>query len=242
MARDVFICHASTDKSVADAVCAALEGHGVGCWIAPRDVRPAQEYAEAIVQAIPGSALVLLVFSSAANDSPHVARELERAISKRVPVLAFRVEQVMPSATLEYFISSSQWLDALPPPVDDHLDRLVEAVESIVFDRPGAEAAPTGELTSETAVAATAAEEAPADTSPPPGDVRPAWSPTHVVPSRGMWVWSEPDPRAQPSDQLDPGLGVRVTERSGNWARVVCSNGFAAWVDARQLVAGEGEA
>ncbi len=37
MAHDVFISHSSKNKPAADAVCHALEGDGVRCWIAPRD-------------------------------------------------------------------------------------------------------------------------------------------------------------------------------------------------------------
>ncbi len=78
-------------------------------------------------------------------------------------------------------------------------------------------------------------------TTTPAEEGPPGWAPTHVVPPTGMWVWTDRDPTAQPSGELDPGLGVRVTERSENWARIVCSNGFEAWVDARQLVDREGE-
>lgn len=38
--HDVFISYASSDKPVADAVCAALEQRGIRCWIAPRDILP----------------------------------------------------------------------------------------------------------------------------------------------------------------------------------------------------------
>jgi hypothetical protein len=52
MAHDVFISYSSRDKPTADAVCAALESHGIRCWIAPRDVLPGMEWGEAIVNAI----------------------------------------------------------------------------------------------------------------------------------------------------------------------------------------------
>ena len=38
MAHDVFISYSTADKTAADAVCAILEGNGVRCWIAPRDI------------------------------------------------------------------------------------------------------------------------------------------------------------------------------------------------------------
>ena len=62
-----------------------------------------------------------------------------------------------------------------------------------------------------------------------------SYAPTHVVPAGGLDAWDAPDPSRSPVDRLDAGLDVQVTERSGNWARVLCSNGWSAWVDGRGL-------
>jgi hypothetical protein len=51
-----------------------------------------------------------------------------------------------------------------------------------------------------------------------------------------MPAWEEPDP-ARPTVPLDPLLPVRLLERRGDWGRVLCSNGWSAWVDGRCLVA-----
>lgn len=64
----------------------------------------------------------------------------------------------------------------------------------------------------------------------------PGFSPTHVVPQHGMPAWEEPDP-ARPTLPLDALLPVRLLERRGDWGRVLCSNGWSAWVDGRSLVA-----
>ncbi len=60
--------------------------------------------------------------------------------------------------------------------------------------------------------------------------------PTHVTPLDGMPTWAGPDP-AEPSAWLDAVLPVRVVDTRGDWARVLCSNGWAAWVDGRLLIA-----
>ncbi|SES23761.1 hypothetical protein SAMN04487983_103762 [Streptomyces sp. yr375] len=64
----------------------------------------------------------------------------------------------------------------------------------------------------------------------------PGFRPTHVVPQHGMPAWEAPDP-ARPTVPLDPLLPVKLTERRGDWGRVLCSNGWSAWVDGRHLVA-----
>ena len=61
------------------------------------------------------------------------------------------------------------------------------------------------------------------------------WVPTHVVPPGGAATWAEPDPDAPATARLDAGLSIGVAERRGDWARIVCENGWSAWVDARRL-------
>lgn len=128
MAHDVFISYAHKDKPVADAVCATLESRGVRCWIAPRDVLPGEEYASALVTAVRESRLLVLVFSADANASPQVLREVERAVSRGLPILPFRIEDVAPSAAMEYYISSRHWLDALTTPMERHLVHLADTI------------------------------------------------------------------------------------------------------------------
>jgi hypothetical protein len=49
---------------------------------------------------------MVLVFSAASNDSPQVRRDVERAVHKNVIILPFRIEEVMPSKSLEFFLST----------------------------------------------------------------------------------------------------------------------------------------
>ncbi|HYN70294.1 MAG TPA: toll/interleukin-1 receptor domain-containing protein, partial [Candidatus Eisenbacteria bacterium] len=128
MAHDVFISHAAEDKPTGDAVCAALEGRGIRCWIAPRDVTPGIAFPEAIITAINASRVMVLVFSSRSNTSPHVMREVERAVNRGIPIIPLRIEDVPLSPSMEYFISTPHWLDALTPPLRKHLRHLADTV------------------------------------------------------------------------------------------------------------------
>jgi len=131
-AGPVFVSYSQPDRDVALAIVSQLEGHDVQCWVAPRDVTPGSEWAEQIVEAIARAAVMVLVFSASANGSPQVRREVERAVHRRVPVLPFRVEDVMPSRSLEYFLSSQHWLDAFPPPIEPHYARLTAYVKALL--------------------------------------------------------------------------------------------------------------
>jgi Tol biopolymer transport system component len=109
--RKVFISYASHDSDAANTVCQSLESHGVPCWVAPRDVMPGAQYADAIVGAINDAKAVVLLMSASAMQSSHVGREVERAASKHKQIIAFRIDAAAPSPGLEYFLSGSQWID-----------------------------------------------------------------------------------------------------------------------------------
>ena len=129
MAHDVFISYSAKDRTAADAVCAALESEGIRCWIAPRDILPGIDWSESIIEAIERARIFVLVFSAAANNSPQIHREVERAINRGVPILPLRIEDARPSRALEYFIGNVAWLDAMTPPLEAHLRRLASRIK-----------------------------------------------------------------------------------------------------------------
>jgi len=134
MAHDVFVCHPTEQKLVADAVAARLEEAGIRCWIAPRDVVPGADFVASIVDAISSAAVLVVVFGAATNTSPHVMREVKEAVEGGIPVIPFRVEEVEPSPQLGYLLGPSHWLDAITPPLEDHLGRLVTVTRGILDD------------------------------------------------------------------------------------------------------------
>ncbi len=112
----IFISHSSKDAEIANQICEFLEGKGKKCFLAPRDIRPGKEYAEEIVNGIDSSSAMILVMSENSNHSPHVLREVERAVSKAVPILAYKIEDVELSKSLEYFLMTHQWSEAKQKP------------------------------------------------------------------------------------------------------------------------------
>ena len=138
MAHDVFISYSSKDKAVADAACATLEARGIRCWIAPRDVLPGKEWGESIINAIEASRAMVLVFSETANQSRQIMREVNHAVEKGVAVVPFRIQDLMPSKAMEYYMDVKHWLDALTPPVEDHLQELADKLELLLGQPAGA--------------------------------------------------------------------------------------------------------
>ena len=133
--HDVFISYAHVDKPTADAVCARLESQNIRCWIAPRDVPPGKNFPEAIIDGIEGSKIMVLIFSSHSNASEHVIREVTKAISKSLLIIPFRIEDVQPTKSMDYLIGTPHWLDAISPPLDQHIDKLIITIKKFLSDR-----------------------------------------------------------------------------------------------------------
>ena len=139
--RRVFISYASHDAAVAQKVCSALEAAGFPCWIAPRNVVPGSMYADGIVHAIDESSVLVLILSGRAIASTHVGREIERAVSKRHPVVALRIDAAPLTAAFEYFLNQSQWIEAGTGNADAAIEKLVAAVGQHLA--PGSASSPT---------------------------------------------------------------------------------------------------
>jgi uncharacterized protein (TIGR03067 family) len=130
--HEVFISYSSKDKQWADAACAVLERHRIRCWVAPRDITPGTEWGSAIISGLDASKIMVLIFSTHANQSAQVRREVERATSKGLIVLPFRVEDVSPAGSMEFALSNMHWLDGFTPPVERQLDYLASSVGSLL--------------------------------------------------------------------------------------------------------------
>jgi len=130
--HDIFISYSHDDKAVADAICATLESNNIRCWIAPRDVLPGEDYPAAIINAIERGRIMVLVYSSKSNNSDHVTRELTKAVSSGAIIIPFRIEDIPLSKNMEYLIGIPHWLDALTPPLEQHIDKLVQTVKVLL--------------------------------------------------------------------------------------------------------------
>lgn len=157
MKHDVFISYASQDKPVADAVCSTLEHNGIRCWIAPRDIFPGSDWAQSITNAIKSGKIMVLIFSQNSNGSSQVAKELNLAISHNLVIVPFKIDNSMPSGSMEYFLADMHWLDAIDGNMQEQIDKLTEVIQSVLPHRseeppvpsPDPNSAPAPELASQ---------------------------------------------------------------------------------------------
>ena len=129
--HDVFISYSSKDKTVADAVCHALEQNGLTCWIAPRDVQPGARYAAEIVRGIKDCRVMVLVYSKHSNQSEHVANEVDRGFNNNTTIIPFLVDDTPMNEEFDYYLARKHWLVAYPH-YAEQLNNLAKAVANVL--------------------------------------------------------------------------------------------------------------
>lgn len=128
----IFISHSSANAQVAEGICSKIEASGHKCFIAPRDIRQGYEYAAEIMNGIDSADAMILVLTKNAVDSPHVLREIERAVSKRVPIIVYKIEESELSKSMEYFLMTHQWITNPKPGYED----IIDAITTLGKDNP----------------------------------------------------------------------------------------------------------
>ena len=111
MTKQVFISHSSKDSKIAASICSALESRGHKCWMSSRDVRPGENFQGAIVRAIREARVMVLIFSTNANNSEEIKKEMALASQSHLMVIPVRAEDVLPSEDFTYELATRQWID-----------------------------------------------------------------------------------------------------------------------------------
>jgi len=93
---------------------------------------PGRSYSGEITRAIQQSRAFILIFSQHSNNSEQVLREVQLAANSRLHIVQFRIDDVVPSDDLEYYLSGPHWLDAVTPPLEDHLGQLKNSVKALL--------------------------------------------------------------------------------------------------------------
>ncbi len=130
MSHKVVICHAPEDRAIAEAACVALEQGGHRCWLGPRDAPGGGD--DAILEAVRGARLVLLMLSRASHDAPIVREVTERTAATGLPLVSL----VLDGAAPEPAAPVAHRVAALQPPLEPHLVYLAAAVDRLLDDEP----------------------------------------------------------------------------------------------------------
>lgn len=122
----IFISHSMKNAKLTKRVCEMLEANGHFCVLASMDSNSGD-------QGISKCEALLLILSDASNQSEHVLREIEYAVSHCMPTLVYQIEDVRLNKSLEYFLMSNQWI--VGKDVDNY-DKILEGINNIESNHP----------------------------------------------------------------------------------------------------------
>lgn len=80
----------------------------IATWMAPGDIPAGSKYAQVISKAVKNCACFVLLLSENAQNSIWVAKETERAVNYRKPIIPVQIEAVKLNEEFEMYISTDQ--------------------------------------------------------------------------------------------------------------------------------------
>ena len=130
-----FISYSSKDFQLVTDLVKYLEGQGIICWYAPRNIVPGKHYASSILEAIRSCNAFVIVFSKDSNASEQCLKEVDRAVNARKPIIPFRIDETMPTEAMDYYLCNTHWLNAYEEVVTNYYQQLVHAIHDFIsFD------------------------------------------------------------------------------------------------------------
>ncbi len=132
MTHEVFISYCHIDNQIANGLCYKLEDIGLKCWIAPRDISAGDVWAKAISEAIPKCKVMLLVLSGSSNASDQVLREVELAIQNKLVVIPIRIDDIIPTGGMAYYLATTQWLNIKEKEIDNKISIISNKIKDVI--------------------------------------------------------------------------------------------------------------
>ena len=128
---DIFISHSHIDQEIAVNLCKVLEQQELTCWIAPRNVGVGH-YSTSIIEGIENSKALVVLLSSNSNNSTPVLNELESATNNNLMIIPVRIEDVLPTKSIGYYIRTNNWFDNFNPTSMTDFENVAETIKSAI--------------------------------------------------------------------------------------------------------------
>ncbi len=133
---EVFISyHTQSSSEAVRQISAALEGAGISCWYAPRNVQG--DYASSIVRAINGCRVFLLILNEFADRSEDVRNEINMAFERvrrheDISILPFRTDDKALSDAVLYYLGRMHMMDGGIPPEMLRIRELIDRISCLL--------------------------------------------------------------------------------------------------------------
>ncbi len=109
----VFISYNRHDFEHAKYLCNLLEGAGISCWMAPRNIEPSNSWASEIIKGLTECKVLALLISRTSMNSIEVAKEVDLANTAGIKIVPIRLEDIQTSGDIKYHLAGRQWVDAI---------------------------------------------------------------------------------------------------------------------------------
>lgn len=129
MENYVFISYSTKNQLEADALRQLLIDNGISTWMAPGDIPAGSKYAQVISKAVKNCACFILLLSENAQNSVWVAKETERAVNYRKPIIPVQIEDVRLNEEFEMYISTDQIVAV--PKIDNSSSEIRKLIQGI---------------------------------------------------------------------------------------------------------------
>lgn len=132
----IFVSYSTSDTEIAQRVKMSLLRFGFQCWKAPEDIMPGESWPRAITRALQESWAMVLICSRHSIQSAEVSKELTLAMSGKVYVVPFRIDNIVPTGEWAYHLANIQWFDAFDRDPDSACEALAEHLKNTRGDVP----------------------------------------------------------------------------------------------------------
>src|ERR1035438_7580184 len=133
---DFFISHVEEDRELAVEIANTLEAAGFSTWYYERDSLPGPTYLDQVADALKLTRTVLVLFSKAALQSPHIRNEVTSAYELDKPFLPVLVnlfhEEFQNNQLLKQAIGAATTISISEESLSNNLPRIVAGAKSLL--------------------------------------------------------------------------------------------------------------
>ena len=111
-----FVSYSTRDSKVANQMVEYLEGKGVNCWIAPRNIAVGKDYTDCIDGAIRNSKGIILLYSKYSVVSEWVKKEIARGVSYHKKIIPYKISEAATDGGINFMLNNVQWIVSMDKP------------------------------------------------------------------------------------------------------------------------------
>lgn len=116
MAKAVFVCYNGNDEKKVNIILDEMKRNRISYFKAPEMIPEDSTYGKSVPVAIADSKLFVLFFSKNAQDSVWVEKEVECAISNRIPILVLQIGKVTINKTYRFYLEKAETISFTEDP------------------------------------------------------------------------------------------------------------------------------